>query len=150
MNINLIILYAFSLVIIIYLCYLTVKINSITKKSSENNNKPSSEKSIISILEEIQESSEKVLKKADDFSGSLEKTEDKISLCIQKVGLSRLEPFTSEGKSEEMAVALLNSYGDGIVISINKNNFKIKALEKGQFPGKLSSEEEKAIDSALK
>jgi len=109
--------------------------------SSEPNN------NILAILEEIREGSQRVMKKSEKFTSMTEDFDKQISLCIQKVGISTSS--SSEG-SNDVAFALLNKQGDGIVIAFNKNNLSVKPLEKGHSPGKLTKKEEEAIDSALK
>ena len=136
------------LVIIGYLVYLTVKISSLSQNTGEKV-KEGPEKNIISILEEIQLSSERVMKKAEEFPGISEGLENKISLCLQKVGTSFRGDLSLEQQGKDISLALLNNHGDGVVISFKDKNFIVKAIEKGQSHIKLSKEEEKAIDSAL-
>ncbi|OQA20013.1 MAG: hypothetical protein BWY64_00474 [bacterium ADurb.Bin363] len=89
------------------------------------------------------------MRKADTFSAITEDFEKRISNCIERIGLSRSDVFSSETKSNDVSLALLSKHGDGVVISFSKNNFTVKTIGKGQFPGKLTKKEEEAIDSAL-
>jgi len=87
------------------------------------------------------------MKKSEKFTSMTEEFDKQISLCIQRVGVS--SSSSSDG-SNDLAFALLNKHGDGIVIAFSKNNLSVKPLEKGHSPGKLTKKEEEAIDSALK
>ncbi len=137
--------------IIAYLIRLTFIIVSLTKKEDKTVNIPSvnnePNNNILAILEEIREGSQRVMKKSEKFTSMTEEFDKQISLCIQKVGIS--SSSSSDG-SNDVAFALLNKQGDGIVIAFNKNNLSVKPLEKGHSPGKLTKKEEEAIDSALK
>jgi hypothetical protein len=101
---------------------------------------------ILAILEEISEGSQKVMKKSEKFTSMTEEFEKQISICIQKVGTSS---SSSVEHSSDVAFALLNKHGDGIVVAFSKNNLSVKPIEKGHSPGKLTKKEEEAIDSAL-
>lgn len=138
------------LLIIAYLIYLTLRIGTLSnKKETKKTTDSGSNNNLLAILEEIREGSLKVLRKADTFSAITEDFEKRISNCIERIGLSRSDVFSSETKSNDVSLALLSKHGDGVVISFSKNNFTVKTIGKGQFPGKLTKKEEEAIDSAL-
>lgn len=83
--------------------------------------------------------------KSEKFTGMTEEFEKQISLCIQKIGINS----GGSDNKDDLSLALLNKHGDGVVISFIKNNFSVKPIEKGHFPGKLTKKEEESIDSAL-
>jgi hypothetical protein len=149
-NINplLILIIIILLLIIAYLVYLTVRIGSLGQKEDVTPiNSPSvnndASNNILAILEEIRDGSQKVMDKSEKFHSMTEEFDKQISLCIQKVGIN------SSDNKEDLALALLNKHGDGVVISFSKNNFCVKSIEKGHSPVKLTKKEEEAIDSAL-
>lgn len=151
-SLPLIITIVLFIILLSYSIYLTNSVKLFNDRL-KNLEKPKDDpgKNIISILEEIQEGSEKILNKTESFPDITEKLDKRISLCIQKIGISGVETFSSaEKKSDDTALALLNYHGDGIVISFNKDNIiNIKSLEKGQSHSKLTRKEEEAIGQAL-
>jgi len=136
-------------IIIGYLIYLNGRLNSIVKNMKKSE-KSGPEQNIVSILQEIQDTAEKVLKKSEEFPDITEGLENKISSCIQKIGTNQNGSLSLEDKEiKDVAMAFLNNHGDGVVINFTNNRVSVKTIEKGQSHIKLSKEEEKAVDSAL-
>jgi len=72
---------------------------------------------------------------------------------IQNVGVVRFNAFDDTGSDLSFAVALLNHYGDGVVISSlfgrNESRTYAKPVNRGISTYHLSAEEEEAIRKAL-
>ncbi|PIR96690.1 MAG: DUF4446 domain-containing protein [Candidatus Doudnabacteria bacterium CG10_big_fil_rev_8_21_14_0_10_41_10] len=70
-------------------------------------------------------------------------------LCIQKVGMVRFSAFPGEGGNQSFAIALLDAYGTGVVISsiYGRDTQRIfaKSVKKGESTNALTDEEKKAI-----
>ncbi len=79
--------------------------------------------------------------------------EASLGATIQRVGVVRFDAFDDIGGKLSFAVALLNSYGDGVVVSTingrHESRSYAKALARGESEYTLSAEEEQAIEIAL-
>jgi hypothetical protein len=73
--------------------------------------------------------------------------------AFQNVGLVRFNPFEDTGGNQSFALALLDSAGDGFVLSSlharTGTRVYAKALTGGQAEGALSNEEAEALRRAL-
>jgi len=73
--------------------------------------------------------------------------------CIQNVGLIRFNAYDDMGGELSFALAVLNSSGDGVVLSglYGRNDSRVyaKPIEKGESSYPLSEEEESAIENAI-
>lgn len=90
---------------------------------------------------------QELLKKA------VEGLEATVRTSVQKVGVVRFNPFSSErGGDQSFAIALLNGHDDGVVISslyIHGNPMTYaKPIEKGASRYNLSDEEKEALAKA--
>lgn len=72
---------------------------------------------------------------------------------VQKIGVVRFNAFDNTGSDLSFAVALLDSFGDGVVISSlfarDETRTYAKPVEKGQSSYHLSDEEREAIQKAI-
>lgn len=114
--------------------------------------KGTSGKNIEGILEEYLE---KVQAIHDDISQQhrkLEIMENRISFCIQKVGIIRYNAFQDTGSDLSYSIAMLNSNNDGIIITgIHGRTETIsyaKPIKDGKSTYSLSVEELQALDRA--
>ncbi len=73
---------------------------------------------------------------------------------IQKVGIVRFNPFQDTGGNQSFAIALLDYYNNGLVISSlhsrEGTRTYTKPIENGQSEHNLSDEEKEAIKKAIK
>ena len=103
------------------------------------------------LFEEI-----KRLKKSEDeikkILKSLKGLEKMASLSIQKVGVVRFNPFKEVGGDQSFAIALVDSYNNGLVISslYTREGTRIyaKPVEAGQSKYPLSKEEKESMKKA--
>lgn len=103
------------------------------------------------LFEEI-----KRLKKSEDeikkIFKSLKNLEKMASLSIQKVGVVRFNPFKEVGGDQSFAIALLDAFNNGLVISslYAREGTRIysKPIEAGQSKYALSKEEKEALKKA--
>ena len=109
-------------------------------------------------LEKIIEDQHKEIKKSKNDAEDLLKLSEKIhqiaSRGIQKIGLVRYNPFGDIGGDQSFAIALLDAYDNGLIISSlhSKEGTRVyaKPVEKGKSSYQLSDEEKKAVDEAMK
>lgn len=106
-------------------------------------------KDLSGVLAQIQKLEEKVEKLSDELS-KVKKTSE---ISIQKVGLVRYNPFSGGmGGDQSFSIALLDSNGDGFVITslFSREGTRIytKPLKSGKSEYQLSEEEEGAIKRA--
>jgi|DewCreStandDraft_4_1066084.scaffolds.fasta_scaffold153223_1 Na+-transporting methylmalonyl-CoA/oxaloacetate decarboxylase gamma subunit len=73
--------------------------------------------------------------------------------AVQKVGLVRFNPFSDTGGDQSFSVALLDSYGDGVVFSslFSRAETRVfaKPIQRGESRYALSDEERQAIATAM-
>lgn len=73
---------------------------------------------------------------------------------IRNVGLVRFSPFHDTGGDQSFALALLDSHGDGVVMtalhSRNDSRLYAKPIERGTSSYSLTPEEREAIDRSFK
>ena len=108
-------------------------------------------------LEKVIDNQYKEIKKNKNDVEGLFKVSEKIhqiaSKGIQKVELVRYNPFGDIGGDQSFAIALLDAYGSGLIISSlhSKEGTRVyaKPIEKGKSPYQLSDEEEQALEKAM-
>lgn len=108
-------------------------------------------------LEEVIQKELKDIKKLDRDYKDLLKISDEIyaiaSRGIQKVGIVRFNPFRDTGGDQSFAIALLDYYNNGLVISslFSREGTRVytKPIKKGQSEYNLSEEEKEAISKAI-
>ena len=73
---------------------------------------------------------------------------------FQSVGLVRFNPFTDMGGDQSFAVSIVDSYGDGFVMSSlhgrTATRVYAKTVRRGQSTQTVSTEEQAAIDQAMR
>src|SRR3989338_4248987 len=69
--------------------------------------------------------------------------------CIQRIGMVRFSPFPSEGGNQSFAIALLDAYGTGVVISSiygrDSQRVYAKPVKNSESHIPLTEEEKRAI-----
>jgi cell division protein FtsL len=108
-------------------------------------------------LEKIIEDQHKEIKKNRNDAEDLLKLSEKIhqiaSQGIQKIGLVRFNPFGDIGGDQSFAIAFLDAYDNGLIISSlhSKEGTRVyaKPVEKGKSSYQLSDEEKKAVEEAM-
>ncbi len=72
---------------------------------------------------------------------------------FQSVGLVRFNPFTDMGGDQSFALSIVDSYGDGFVMSSlhgrTATRIYSKTVRRGQCTQTVSTEEQAAIDQAV-
>jgi hypothetical protein len=114
-----------------------------------------SKKDLISSLNHLISTSER---NSDDIKLLAEKLNNEINenkKHLQKIGFKRYNPFTDTGGDQSFTTALLDDFGDGIMISSlhSRENTRLyaKKVADGKVTGQvLSSEEQEVIKQALK
>ncbi len=87
-----------------------------------------------------------------ELSGKLSSLEKKSRLFIQKIGMTRYNPFSNTGGNQSFTIALLDENNDGLVVtsiySQDGNRVYSKPVKGGKSEFELSEEEKKAIEKA--
>jgi len=110
---------------------------------------------IENMLKEFIEESRSIKDKYEDIDNKINDIYSKLKLCAQKIGIIRYNPFDDIGGDLCFSIAILNENNDGIVINsiYSRDSCYIyaKNIVNGTCPNyKLSSEEEMAINEAIK
>ncbi|MFZ5641077.1 MAG: DUF4446 family protein [Bacillota bacterium] len=93
------------------------------------------------------------LERVDDVELTCKKLQLMAEKSLQKVGVVRFNAFNDTGSDLSFAVALLDSRGDGVVISTifgrDESRTYAKPVQKGGSSYHLSDEEQQALTKAL-
>lgn len=93
------------------------------------------------------------LERVDDVELTCKKLQLMAEKSIQKVGVVRFNAFQDTGSDLSFAVALLDSRGDGVVISTifgrDESRTYAKPIQRGASSYNLSAEELQAVGKAL-
>jgi hypothetical protein len=93
------------------------------------------------------------LERVDDVELTCKKLQLMAEKSLQKVGVVRFNAFNDTGSDLSFAVALLDSHGDGVVISTifgrDESRTYAKPVQKGVSSYHLSDEEQQALSKAL-
>jgi len=89
-----------------------------------------------------------------NLSEKLNNLEKKNKLSIQKIGITRYNPFSNIGGNQSFSIALLDDNNDGLIItslySKDGNRVYSKPVKGGNSEYELSGEERKSIEKAQK
>ena len=108
------------------------------------------ERMLIGHLNEIQAVSEEnaAIKRENERLDGL------LQLAITRVGVVRFRAFDDMGSDLSYAVALLDSYNDGVILTSifgrEDSRSYVKPVEKGQSTYQLMPEEQQALDEAMR
>ncbi|MDP8905014.1 MAG: DUF4446 family protein [Chloroflexota bacterium] len=88
----------------------------------------------------------------DDVRNRLPGVEERAARAVQRVGVVRFNPFEDTGSNQSFALALLDSRGDGVVISSlhsrQQTRIYLKSIVGGKCETALSEEEAEALRQA--
>jgi len=152
-NLNFIILLIINLLLITWLIILQIQLIKIKKKNREffsGTDAQNLEEALHFYVRQIKELKiqNKEIKKFCNYLNEMGIN------SIQKVGLIRFNPFPDTGGNQSFALALLNNFNNGIVISSLHGREGTRIYAKPVIAGKskynLSTEEIKAINKAIK
>lgn len=105
------------------------------------------------VLERQLERVETLAQRLDALNKLHHELEELTHRTIQKVGVIRYNPFADSGGDQSFAIALLDSLGNGVVISSLHSRTETRVFAKPVQAGRsrypLSDEEQEAIKKAL-
>lgn len=105
---------------------------------------------LLSHIKEVKQ----VVHKVDGLSDDCQRLENIAKNCVQKVALVRFNAFEDVGSDLSFAIAFLDSYNNGIVISsiYGRNEFRTysKPVVSGSSTYLLTEEEKQALTQAMK
>jgi hypothetical protein len=112
------------------------------------------EEGLDEILDRILTDQERTAKRLDALNALHLELEALLRRTIQRVGVVRFNPFPDAGGDQSFAIALLDSEGNGLVVSSLHSRTETRVFAKpvagGRSKHALSEEEQDAIDRALK
>ena len=101
------------------------------------------------ILDNMKVSKREIL----EINKRIEKLNEDLALRIKRVPVARYNPFGEVGGNQSFSLAILNSHGDGVVITglhaKGATRVYVKDVKQGGSTYELSSEEKKVINQAL-
>lgn len=140
------------LLLILYFCNILKlkKINknykTFMKKIGNGNNIDEMLKNYINKVDEVSDKNEEIVNYCKTI-------DNRISLCIKKVGMVRYSAFKDTGSDLSFALALLNDNNDGVILngiySREMSNIYAKQVIDGKCSNKLSEEERQALEIAI-
>ena len=105
------------------------------------------------VLERQLERVETLAQRLDALNKLHHELEELTNRTLQKVGVIRYNPFADSGGDQSFAIALLDSLGNGVVISSlhSRTDTRVfaKPVQAGRSRYPLSDEEQEAIKKAL-
>lgn len=126
------------------------KMNKRYRKMMQGMEGENLEKLLIAHIEEVKQ----VVRKVDGLSEDCKRLESIAKDCVQKVALVRFNAFEDVGSDLSFAIAFLDSYNNGIVISsiYGRNEFRTysKPIVSGNSTYLLTEEEKQALAQAMK
>ena len=140
------------LLLILYFCNILKlkKINknykTFMKKIGNGNNIDEMLKNYINKVDEVSDKNEEIVNYCKTI-------DNRISLCIKKVGMVRYSAFKDTGSDLSFALTLLNDKNDGVILngiySREMSNIYAKQVIDGKCSNKLSEEERQALEIAI-
>lgn len=140
------------LLLILYFCNILKlkKINKnykiFMKKIGNGNNIDEMLKNYINKVDEVSDKNEEIINYCKTI-------DNRISLCIKKIGMVRYSAFKDTGSDLSFALALLNDKNDGVILngiySREMSNIYAKQVIDGKCSNKLSEEERQALEIAI-
>ena len=140
------------LLLILYFCNILKlkKINKnykiFMKKIGNGNNIDEMLKNYINKVDEVSDKNEEIINYCKTI-------DNRISLCIKKVGLVRYSAFKDTVSDLSFALTLLNDKNDGVILngiySREMSNIYAKQVIDGKCSNKLSEEERQALEIAI-
>ena len=140
------------LLLILYFCNILKlkKINknykTFMKKIGNGNNIDEMLKNYINKVDEVSDKNEEIINYCKTI-------DNRISLCIKKIGMVRYSAFKDTGSDLSFALTLLNDKNDGVILngiySREMSNIYAKQVIDGKCSNKLSEEERQALEIAI-
>jgi hypothetical protein len=121
------------------------------RRQFDKSEQPENLEAIITAITNRIKALEKKQTEASKYSRALK---EQLGMAVQHVGIERFNSHMDEGGNLSFAVALLDEHHSGMVItSVNgrqHNRIYVKGVTKGKSEVRLSEEENKALQSAIK
>ncbi len=138
--------------LILYICNL-MKLKKMNKNYKKFMKKIGNGNNIDEMLREYINKVEDVNEKNNEIIRYCNKLDNKISVCIKRIGMVRYSAFRDTGSDLSFALALLNDNNDGVILngiySREMSNIYAKQVKEGKTNSKLSEEERQALEIAL-
>lgn len=138
-----------SLILVVFNLQRTGKMIRKYNKLMEGMENKNIEEMLTSHLKTVNKMFSKTLEIESEYKSARKMAEK----SVQKIGVVRFNAFENTGSDLSFAVALLDSFGDGVVISSlfarDESRTYAKPVEKGQSSYHLSDEEKEAIKKAM-
>lgn len=91
---------------------------------------------------------------ADRLQLAMRELELRQNRCYQSVGIVRFNPFSDMGGDQSFALSIVDSYGDGFVVSSlhgrTATRVYAKTVRRGRSTQTISTEEQAAIEQAMR
>ena len=149
MNINLIL----GIIAIVWLLFLTSFLVWFYF-SLRNILKDSKDKNFLKTFKNIEEIQQKNLKDILNLNLNLDSFRKESRLNIQRVGLTKYNPFKETGGNNSFSLVLLDGNKNGIIITSlhtrERTRFYLKEVKLGKPDLELSDDEEKALKESLR
>ena len=140
------------LLLILYFCNI-LKLKKINKNYKTFMKKIGNGNNIDEMLKNYINKVDEVSDKNEEFVNYCKTIDNRISLCIKKVGMVRYSAFKDTGSDLSFALALLNDNNDGVILngiySREMSNIYAKQVIDGKCSNKLSEEERQALEIAI-
>lgn len=140
------------LLLILYLCNM-LKLKKINKNYKTFMKKIGNGNNIDEMLKNYINKVDAVSDKNEEIINYCKTIDNRISLCIKKVGMVRYSAFKDTGSDLSFALALLNDKNDGVILngiySREMSNIYAKQVIAGKCSNKLSEEERQALEIAI-
>lgn len=140
------------MVLLIWVIYLQIRLYLGNKKRSQllkGVKVENLEEALLKQVERIDKNSADL----EELSKFAQKISDKADICIKKVALIRFNPFEDAGGDQSFAVALLDTFDNGVIVSSlhGRDGTRVyaKPITKGQTKHHLSDEEKSVLKKAV-
>ena len=105
------------------------------------------------VLHNLTDELKKLNVSKEETAKYLETVEKRLKQSVQHIGAVRFNPFGNSGSNQSFAIAFLNEYGDGVVVSsfYSRESVRIyaKPVKNRQSEYSLTEEEKEAIDKSV-
>lgn len=147
---------ALAFMLTIFLALQTLRLGRVEKQFRALTRGAGSSASSMSLGELIASQGERLEATRDEVQalhGAVTGLNTAVSQSIKRVGLVRYNPFQETGGDQSFSLALLDSRGDGVVVSSlhgrTATRFYAKPVKNGASPASLSDEEVQALRQAM-
>lgn len=150
-----IIIAVLSLVVIILFFIVIMQFKSINKLENRYRKfmRGVDNKSIEELINLYLDRIDKATEQTEYMNELYKSLDNKINLCIQKVGIMRYRAFEDVGSDLSYSIALLDSKNDGVILTgiygRNESTTYAKPIDKGLSRYELSEEEKYVLQDAM-